>query len=719
MKRTGPPSMGPPLYTSSPIRKKPIRKPGSPRQATERDKSNTRCDGHIVNISRIPHVSPAPWHQVITAVRPKAPVTSCVTLAPRPAPLEGGEAPGQGKAQDLPAQEKLLQHITMCVKPTTGCSEAPRAALCVAPREYKPYIDAMWPNPTVTAVEQAPSLMAMYAKVKATGVPNYMSAKVQVPSDMNCDEWDKVLVGYHDGEIAQYLRYGWPSSYTAPQPPTPTFENHSSATKYETDIQNFLTKEISHNAMAGPFQTLPFHPWTQISPLMTAPKNGQPQEKGKPPPPRRVIIDLSFPEFRSVNDGIGKHTFQGRSMQYRLPTVEDVAQELIATGKGAWMWKTDLSRAYRQMRVDPLDYPLLAVQHKGGVYLDLCPSFGARCSGAAQQRISVALCYIMARDHGVRMHAYVDDFIGIHSSKEAANKAFAQFKALCERLGIKLAPDKSVPPTQDLEWLGVRVTSTDMVLSVPRLRLVEVVRECNAWLNRKQAVKQEIQSLVGKLAFVSQCIPPARRFMARILHTLRQTHGSALCSLDQGFHLDVRWFADYAAEANGRRLLQPSREQIDIVCDACLEAGGAYSNAAKSYYNIKFPRAFRARHHISQSEAINAILSLKTLIPKGSAGKEIRVTTDNMAAKEVLHGGKARDLTMAACARELALIEAVHDVRVVVNHAPGESEKLKLADALSRAFKDPALAQLAQELVKKKGLKFVIPVRLKYVFSPS
>ena len=139
MKQTSPPSMGPPLYTSSPIRKKPIRKPGSPRQAMERDKSNTRWDGHIVNISRIPHVPPAPWHQVITTVRPKAPVTSCVTLASRPVPLEGGEAPGQGKAQDLPAQEKLLQHITMCVKPTTGCSEVPRAALCVAPREYKPY----------------------------------------------------------------------------------------------------------------------------------------------------------------------------------------------------------------------------------------------------------------------------------------------------------------------------------------------------------------------------------------------------------------------------------------------------------------------------------------------------------------------------------------------------------------------------------------------------
>ena len=141
-------------------------------------------------------------------------MTSRVTVAPRPAPSEGEEDPRHSEGQNSPHQEKLLQHITMCVKPTTGCSEMPRATLCIAPREYKPYIDAMWPNPTVTAVEQAPSLMAMYAKVKATGVPNYMAAKVQVPSDMNCNEWDRMLVGYHDEETAQYLRYGWPSSYT-------------------------------------------------------------------------------------------------------------------------------------------------------------------------------------------------------------------------------------------------------------------------------------------------------------------------------------------------------------------------------------------------------------------------------------------------------------------------------------------------------------------------
>lgn len=61
-----------------------------------------------------------------------------------------------------------------------------------------------------------------------------------------------------------------------------------------------------------------------------------------------------------------------------------MCKEIARAGRGAMLWKCDLERAYRQLRIDPLAYPLLGIQHRGGFYVDICPSFGCRVSGASQ-----------------------------------------------------------------------------------------------------------------------------------------------------------------------------------------------------------------------------------------------------------------------------------------------------------------------------------------------
>ena len=89
---------------------------------------------------------------------------------------------------------------------------------------------------------------------------------------------------------------------------------------------------------------------------------------------KRVIIDLSFPEDSSVNSGI----YKDATPAYKLPTPLDLAEHMLQAGRGAYLWKSDLSRAYRQLRIDPLDYPLLGIKHNGSYFVDICPSFGCR-----------------------------------------------------------------------------------------------------------------------------------------------------------------------------------------------------------------------------------------------------------------------------------------------------------------------------------------------------
>ena len=83
------------------------------------------------------------------------------------------------------------------------------------------------------------------------------------------------------------------------------------------------------------------------------------------------------------------------------------------------MYKTDLSRGYRQLRVDPWDWPLLGFAHKGSYYMDLCPPFGLRTSAMCMQRTSEAISYIHGQ-MGFYSRPYLDDFGGAEPDEARA-----------------------------------------------------------------------------------------------------------------------------------------------------------------------------------------------------------------------------------------------------------------------------------------------------------
>ena len=58
----------------------------------------------------------------------------------------------------------------------------------------------------------------------------------------------------------------------------------------------------------------------------------------------RLIVDLSSPDGRSVNDGIEESLF---SLSY--VSVEDAAQRILALGPGCLLSKVDIKQAYRNV----------------------------------------------------------------------------------------------------------------------------------------------------------------------------------------------------------------------------------------------------------------------------------------------------------------------------------------------------------------------------------
>ena len=129
--------------------------------------------------------------------------------------------------------------------------------------------------------------------------------------------------------------------------------NHSSAIEFEDDVKQYLQEEIKFGAIAGPFKKAPFNEFHN-SPFMTRPKPSASH--------RRVIIDLSFPHGHSVNDGIASNEYLGTNFILPLPNIDTITSKVRKLGKGSLLFKIDISRAFRHVKIDPRDYPLLGLR---------------------------------------------------------------------------------------------------------------------------------------------------------------------------------------------------------------------------------------------------------------------------------------------------------------------------------------------------------------------
>lgn len=519
-----------------------------------------------------------------------------------------------------------------------------------------------WPSPTQHAFQQDPGFCKVYNLVKAQNLPNALGARVLITSGLNIRAWLHLLHGYHDSQICHFLAFGWPVGYYSSNIPRSVEINHPSATAHPTHVESFLKVEKEHKAIAGPFDDLPFFPWTRLSPLMSRPKKGTDD--------RRIIVDLSFPHGEAVNTAIDITSYLGKDITYSLPTISDLITKLQLEGPGAYIWKADLARAYRQLRADPVDAPLLGIKFNHKVFIDLCPPFGCRSSSAACQRVANALVFVLRKQEHHCL-AYLDDFAGCELDYHKANSGYTAFIQVTQRLGLQLSKEKCVPPTTTIEWLGYQVDTRRMSIAIPPKKLEEVLKECDAWENRSRVNKVMIQSLLGKLIHLCNCIHHGRKFLSRVLATLRALENRTWTTIDSDFKKDVRWFQLYARTGNGINLYTPSLPPVSIECDSSLSGGGGNTttHAYSWIYTTSHIQSFKTIH---QLEAVNLLIAYRTLAHVTNHDpRAVTIFTDNISSSYALMSGKTRDPVLASCARELWLEAARYGDRITIEHKPG------------------------------------------------
>ena len=322
-----------------------------------------------------------------------------------------------------------------------------------------------------------PNMKVLHETVKKSNKFNFMQAQVEVPSQLNPDVWDEYLVNYWDKQLCFLIRYGFPLDFKKGSTLQHELKNHSTANNYTEDVKAYLQEEGQFGAIFGPFDSEPLKDM-HFSPFLTRDKPGAPH--------RRVIVDLSYPEGMSVNAGVNSDTYLETPFLLTLPTLDSITQKVKENGKGSLLYKIDLSRAFRHIKLDPKDYNLLGL-FLDGIYYDSCLPFGFKHGSGIFQRISDAVRYIMSQ-LGFQVTNYIDDIIG-HSVSSQAAKSFDTLHELLSRLGFDISAKKVVTPSTKVTCLGVEINTEEFTVSITAEKIQEILKICNMWKSKNTCSK--------------------------------------------------------------------------------------------------------------------------------------------------------------------------------------------------------------------------------------
>ena len=380
-------------------------------------------------------------------------------------------------------------------------------------------------------------------RVIESGIPNVFGIREKVRSNWNVELFRSLIADYEDKQVVEFLKFGFPMSREDGFPdPTPNVHNHKGATEFPGSVDSYLQKEIQLGATLGPFDIPPFMNRIGISPISTQEKRTKHE--------RRIILDLSFPNGTSVNDGIDKNYYCGELVNLKYPTVDTLAERIVALRKQdpsgtILLWKRDMSRSFRQLPLCPRDISLIGMRWRNKLFFDRCMPMGLRSAALACQRVTSAVSYIH-RNMGHWSINYLDDFASAEW-KQLAQQSYQSFGSMFEAIGGQEAGDKACPPNTVMEFLGTWFDTVRMTISVTENRMEELKEMLKGWLCKQRYNKKQLQQLIGKLQFITNCVRPGHLFICRLLNKLRELSDDRWYQTDMEMRKDIEWWGQVLA----------------------------------------------------------------------------------------------------------------------------------------------------------------------------
>ena len=336
----------------------------------------------------------------------------------------------------------------------------------------------------------------------------------------------QLLQDYPDKDEAQFVIDGFTRGFPLgvdpakrPQPRGPC-ENSQAARERPDITRALVAKEVELGHMLGPFDEPPI-PNLVFSPLHLVKKAGS-EDKW------RLIHNLAFPYTEeSVNRSIPP---EEASVQYHY--IDELIALALELGPNITGCRVDFRHAFRNLPVIFEDLCLLAFSLDGKIYLNASVPFGSALSCQLFERVATVLQWIVTNVTGWRwISHYLDDFPMLARTEAELLIQMQRYMQLMEYIGMPIATDKTLGPTQLLEYLGLLLNLINLTLQIPdekRKKNIERIDKLLDAFHRRAAVTAKtIQKVAGSLNFICAAIPAGRAFLADLYKLIRPQEGKA------------------------------------------------------------------------------------------------------------------------------------------------------------------------------------------------
>lgn len=109
------------------------------------------------------------------------------------------------------------------------------------------------------------------------------------------------------------------------------------------------------------------------------------------------------------------------------------------------------------------------------------------------------------------MVVYLDDILFLHQDLASLSKEVQYVSSVLSKLGFIINIEKSVvTPTQQLEFLDMKLNSLDLPVSLPTKILNKIISQSSEALKNDRILLRHLASLLGLLAWAIPAIPYAQ-----------------------------------------------------------------------------------------------------------------------------------------------------------------------------------------------------------------